>query len=535
MKIRNSEKIIYDTIIVGGGIAGLTTAYMLRDKKILILEKEDRLGGRVLSEKVHEATNNIGTQFFSEGDSSFVDLLKELNITWHTPDLKTSPLALYLEGKYYPNVKSYINTKLVFQSIQMLFMSYRKYLVSKLPFDDFRWKKLAAQNTHDLQHGMGKEILSLVNAFLRGTCLTKPERTSGVMGAGFMGGAAESGKIAFVDGGFQNVTDAMVSRLNEKFLSKAKVHKVIENDGNISVSYQQNGKEFVIKTKAVVIAAPAPEALKFLPNISANKKRALENIKYGPITMVSIYLKRTIPWKRFFALLSDSPFFQGVIDQTMGKEEDDNPENPILYNFIISHYPDETELIKEFLSKSDEEIIIETLSDFKIMNPEASMIEDYITGSKVTRYSIGELELSPEYYLEALPILQKPEGNIHFCGDYTEAQSFVDGAVNSGFRVARELGSKYVVSEKNEKKTPQIPLWGKWGMLTMFLNILLAVVGFFLPGVLATVMAMGAAIFFMTTLFLPSFFPPFKQLYQLLLVVSGIFGGVIGLIIGFLN
>ena len=39
------EETIYDTVIIGGGIAGLTAAYMLRDKKLLLLEQEDRFGG----------------------------------------------------------------------------------------------------------------------------------------------------------------------------------------------------------------------------------------------------------------------------------------------------------------------------------------------------------------------------------------------------------------------------------------------------------------------------------------------------------
>ena len=55
-------------------------------------------------------------------------------------------------------------------------------------------------------------------------------------------------------------------------------------------------------------------------------------------------------------------------------------------------------------------------------------IDEYIIDTKVTRFPIGELELSPEYFLELLPQLQKPVGNIHFCGDYTDGQSFISGA-----------------------------------------------------------------------------------------------------------
>ena len=411
----------------------------------------------------------------------------------------------------------------------MIFKNYRKYLVCKLPMDDPRWKKLAAQNTEELQKGLGPEILSPMNSFLRGACLTKPKRTSGIVGAGFMGGVVDSGEIAFVDGGFQKITDAMASRLNESFICNSEVHKVEETDGIVSVSYRQSEKEYVLKSKAVVMAAPSPIALKLLPTLPQSKKEALEIVKYGPITVVSLFLKKTIPWKRFTSLLSDSSLFQGIMDQTLDTPEDDNPDNPILYNFIISHYPDETKEIEEFMAKSDVEILSLTIKDFKKIIPEANRIEDYFIGSKVTRYPIGELELSPEYYLEALPHLQDPVGNIHFCGDYTEAESFIDGSVVSAFRVARELGSTYVVSKKDEKRIAQIPKWGKWGFSTIFLNILLAVCGILLWGNTGIVMTVGALVYLITTAILPFYFPPFKQLYRLLFILSAAFGGIVGL------
>lgn len=65
--------------------------------------------------------------------------------------------------------------------------------------------------------------------------------------------------------------------------------------------------------------------------------------------------------------------FQMVTDQTLNTPADDNPNNPIVYNCIISHYPDET----------------------------------------------TEIELSPGNYTELLPQIAMPFGNIHFASDYT--------------------------------------------------------------------------------------------------------------------
>ena len=70
----------YDVVIVGGGIAGLTAAYMLRDQEVLLLERTERLGGRVETVSFGDTTLNIGTQFFNEEDTSFVHLIDELGI-----------------------------------------------------------------------------------------------------------------------------------------------------------------------------------------------------------------------------------------------------------------------------------------------------------------------------------------------------------------------------------------------------------------------------------------------------------------------
>jgi protoporphyrinogen oxidase len=526
------KETIYDVVIIGGGIAGLTTAYMLRDKNLLLLEQEDRFGGRVLSEKVNEATNNIGTQFFGEEDTSFVHLIDELGVERVTHDMNSAPFALYLNNKLYTSFSSLFSLKVVLDAIRFISKIYRKIEIFKLPSDDPRWQKLAKQNVTEFQKGFGPEILALVNTYMRGACVSKPERTSAGIGAALSADIFNTGDMAFVTGGFQKITDEMVSRLDGKVMKGAGVIKVEEKDGIVSTYFQKNGKEQIIKSKAAVVAVPPQIALNLIPQLPDWKKEALAKVNYGPITVVSVFLKRNIPWKRWLGMLSNNVIFQGISDATYDTEEDKNEDNPIIYNFIISIPPDEKKEIETFLAKSDEEIVTLTLNDFKCVMPEAD-INEYIIDTKVTRFPIGELELSPEYYLELLPHLPKPVGNIHFCGDYTESQSFVSGAAFSGFRVARELGSKYVVSEAEEIKFPKEPKWGAFGWMVILLNILLIAGGFYLPEGYGTTLSIGAGLLLAFTAALPSFFPPMKLIYKVILGLTIGFGGVIGLLANF--
>jgi len=74
----------YDVIIIGGGIAGLYTAYKFKKMSprtsIAILEKSDRLGGRICMKEFHGAIVPCGAGIIQKRDHSFIRLLNELHI-----------------------------------------------------------------------------------------------------------------------------------------------------------------------------------------------------------------------------------------------------------------------------------------------------------------------------------------------------------------------------------------------------------------------------------------------------------------------
>ena len=75
---------MYDVIILGGGIAGIYTAYKLNrcspHLKILLLEKENYLGGRVFTVHEGELAFEAGAGRFADSHRYFMALLKELKL-----------------------------------------------------------------------------------------------------------------------------------------------------------------------------------------------------------------------------------------------------------------------------------------------------------------------------------------------------------------------------------------------------------------------------------------------------------------------
>jgi protoporphyrinogen oxidase len=97
---------IYDIIILGGGIAGLYSAYKLLQKnenlKILILEKNDYLGGRM---KTYQKTINGITYYQEEGAWRFNSNHKLLLKLIHELGLKDNLRNLDLKKDFIPSTK----------------------------------------------------------------------------------------------------------------------------------------------------------------------------------------------------------------------------------------------------------------------------------------------------------------------------------------------------------------------------------------------------------------------------------------------
>ena len=77
---------IYDYVIVGSGISGLNMAYQIlkknKNKKVLILEKEERIGGRIQSVYLHnEMKYESGAIRFYPEHKNLLKLLKEFKYT----------------------------------------------------------------------------------------------------------------------------------------------------------------------------------------------------------------------------------------------------------------------------------------------------------------------------------------------------------------------------------------------------------------------------------------------------------------------
>jgi hypothetical protein len=108
---------IYDIIIVGGGMAGLYCAYKIRktnpNQKLLLLEGNDHLGGRAGNVQFHGESIPIGAGIGrKKKDVLLMELLKEVNVPFHEfmvssqyadtihPSCRVKEMFLFLKREY---------------------------------------------------------------------------------------------------------------------------------------------------------------------------------------------------------------------------------------------------------------------------------------------------------------------------------------------------------------------------------------------------------------------------------------------------
>jgi oxygen-dependent protoporphyrinogen oxidase len=88
---------VKDVVVVGAGIAGLTAAWQLRDLDTVVLEAEDRVGGRIKSFDRGAHWVSVGAHMFPGGGSFLWGLLGELGL--EPARIRGSLLGIAYRGK----------------------------------------------------------------------------------------------------------------------------------------------------------------------------------------------------------------------------------------------------------------------------------------------------------------------------------------------------------------------------------------------------------------------------------------------------
>lgn len=263
MSLNHAE---YDVVVVGAGLAGLAAAYGLRKKRVLVLERDTRPGGRIDTVELSGVPVEFGASYHIHADA------------WPgSPETVAAPKILergtfccVYRGKTYAG-------KTPWECIQAF------------PFSAADRRKLEA-----FRNGYG-------TGDLRGPALAILE---GLFGHVHLGNIAEYAADRQLDalrnyfpdhyvGGNRVAVEAYVHGLGPKvdIAYRTDVRSIDETPKGVTVRARRKGVDYEIRCKAVVVATPATVTRKLVIPDDKDCKAFLRGIRYAGGTIVGFAVK----------------------------------------------------------------------------------------------------------------------------------------------------------------------------------------------------------------------------------------------------
>lgn len=460
-----------EVVIVGGGIAGLTCGYYLEDDDFVILERKSSVGGRTLSGMHNNFTYAKGTEYLGTPESPLVEMIEELGLE---PQEIPSPMDAYFDGKnfYYgeEGIKRYLITNSDYDAYEeftdLVLDAYDSY--DEVPDLYYGTKAKRLDNTSARQWLLNNKISEVfINKYnvaskgLFGANLDEISALSFIPEAAYdydeedleeidyddydeedleeeyiEATEEESGSYSFVKG-LTELTDKLAEELDDNIRYNSRVTSVVKKGRNYEVSYkEEDGKEVKIIAANVVLAVPAPEALKIASTaLSKEKVQLMSQIQYSSYATVALFSEKPIFNKAFDLAVPDDYFFTDIYDSTWMERYYDEDKKDIEESIMSVYVAPKVSTDHSLDTMSDEMLLHNIYKDLDKIFPGAS---SQITGYDIERFPYAYPVMSKGAYKRLMRLNNLNTGSLILAGDYMIYPTF-EAAVESGYLAADEL------------------------------------------------------------------------------------------------
>lgn len=315
-------------VIIGGGISGLTSAYLLRDLNPIVLEQAPRFGGNAKGESFSGLDYSIGAAYFirPEEDSLIDKLFRELRIdelVRYASSESFVELNGSLQSEFWDN-KALASTAKAKSQQDLL----HKYFLSiwneeidsypDIPYPEAHVAKLVRALDEEsfkahLERKVGGKLEPIIETLLEHYCWSSMGGSlSEVSAAGALNFyCAEFGELGVCPGGNAAVAERLLERIvsevpGENLRTGSLVHDVQVKDDGVYVTYRSSFGESApvdktIRARAVVMACPKFVVKRILGEIEADRLSAISQLSYRAYLVANVVLKKEAR-KRFYDL-----------------------------------------------------------------------------------------------------------------------------------------------------------------------------------------------------------------------------------------
>ena len=438
-----------DAVVVGGGIAGLASAWLLRGRDVLLLEADARVGGRICSERRGEYWLNWGAHVFAGPGSATGRLLDEMGIRAEPVPGELAALAmngrLLTDGRVetYPFriPMAWSDRIAVLRAGLKVRLAVQRYGNAAEP----RPAEAPGERQQRVYDFLGDQTFSQftgklpadADALFRPTVTRSagsPEQVSAGAGIGYfrLVWDRKSGLSRNIVGGSAALTEAIGAGLGPRVVLGAEVLTAIQHKDGVSVRYRRGNAEEEVQASHCVLATPAPIARQLATGLAPETAEALGKVVYGPFVSAAFLTNETKPqpWDRCYAIATPKRAFNVFFNMTSLARSQERERRPGSSIMVFSP----AALAAALLDLDDSEIINRYLNDLDNIFPRFS---GHIVEAHVRRWPLGLAYCFPGRG-RIQKALTRPAERIHLAGDYL-GTFYTETAVETGWKAANTI------------------------------------------------------------------------------------------------
>lgn len=447
-----------DVLIVGAGIAGLSTAYRLQKAgfSYRILELTPHVGGRVRTPSYPEGVSaEAGLEEFWR-DNPTLEIFRELKVPL---EQSAAPLSSFrYQGKIVPFTQNsgpeFLKSVLSPQQLRAFKVWDQKtaslaQAIRRQPMDKSldALKDISFADWVRKRSGLAKDTQELIRIEMEPEIGTSWERISALDGIDEWRIFSTPGMPSFhVAGGNQLGVEAIADAVGRQHIRlNFQVTHIRSGPAGVEVTGTDTGnfQQQAFKASYVVTTVPLYRLLEiqFDPPLSPEIDHAIQSQGWGAYFTAHLLLDRAAAqfWKRrdgsILPILSDGPL--GVIYGGNAQDRDLGKPTEILNLLITGDYAEQFNARTASLDQVRDELqkSLETLWPG---------IGRYVRKWAFYRYhprAIAAWPVGRSRFDESSNLLRRAYGRVYFAGDFTEG-SHSDGAALSAIRVVRDISAR---------------------------------------------------------------------------------------------
>lgn len=302
----------YDVVIIGGGMAGLSSAYYLQGKKVLLLEGNPRLGGNSKSQVYNKSYVSQGAAYITmpESGDEIDQFLTSLRLKNSFRDVEHTDEMVIMNGKFMPGFWDGSSDPAradEFRAVYKKLVDVYENAYPEIPV----WESSASSrryfNSLDvmsftawLEREFGTlhpHIMEYITLYCWSSFSASPSEISAAQGLNFL--ACDMGGIKVLPGGNGLITEAMYQALkrnpNITMVTNSFAVDVRSEGGKAVVCFKDPSNQLVtIRAKQCIVASSKMVMKKVITGLAADQLKAMGGISYRAYLVANVFLRKKV-------------------------------------------------------------------------------------------------------------------------------------------------------------------------------------------------------------------------------------------------